>query len=292
MIRGLMVINSQGEPIYRKVYTGLQGLGLDQALNTILQTASTLGQGQVEHTVLVRYRLSYCITGRLLFLLISDRANSEDEVSRILTRFMLEFQNMFQATLKTESPDVSLFSEFDDMADELVGSLSVKLALAGFGGVGKTTMRKLLRHEDIPLEYRPTMFGDTKPVAIEELRPYSIILFDFAGQERFMVAWDLLIRGSEFVFIVVDSTPAGVKRTKEMILPLVKNKVPYAQLYVIANKQDMQGAMPIADIEKLFGVKTFPMVAIDEGNRDQLTAILHDAIFQVAGAEEEVEALS
>jgi ADP-ribosylation factor-like protein 1 len=289
MIRGLMVINNQGQPIYRKVYTGLQGLALDQALNTILQTASTLGQGQVEHTVLVRYRLSYCITGRQLFLLISDRANSEEEVGKILTRFMLEFQNMFQATLKTESTDLTLFSEFDDMADELAGSLSVKLALAGFGGVGKTTMRKLLRHEDIPLEYRPTMFGDTKPVAIEELRPYNIILFDFAGQERFMVAWDLLIKGSEFVFLVVDSTTAGVKRTKEMILPLVRSKVPYAQLYVIANKQDMQGAMAVSEIEKAFGIKTFPMVAIDEGKREQLTAILRDAIFQLPGQEQEVE---
>ncbi len=37
MIRGLMVINNQGQPVYRKVYTGLQGLALDQALNTILQ---------------------------------------------------------------------------------------------------------------------------------------------------------------------------------------------------------------------------------------------------------------
>jgi small GTP-binding protein len=290
MIRGLMAINNQGQPVYRKVYTSLPGLALDQALKTILQTASTIGQGQVEHTLLVRYRISYCITGRLLFLLISDRANSEEEVHKVLIRFMLEFQNMFQATLKTESPDITVFSEFDDMADELAGSLSVKLALAGFGGVGKTTMRKLLRHEDIPLEYRPTMFGDTKPVAIEELRPYNIILFDFAGQERFMVAWDLLIKGSEFVFLVVDSTTAGVKRTKEMILPLVRSKVPYAQLYVIANKQDMQGAMPTSEIEKVFGIKTFPMVAIDEANREQLTAIIHDAIFQLPGQEQEVDA--
>jgi signal recognition particle receptor subunit beta len=124
------------------------------------------------------------------------------------------------------------------------------------------------------------MFGDTKPVAIGALHPYNITLFDFAGQERFMVAWDILIQGSEFVFVVVDSTPAGVQRTKEKILPMVRGKAPYAQFYVIANKQDLETSMTPEQIESTLGIKTFPLVAIDETSRDQLTEILYDAIFK------------
>ena len=280
MIRGFLVIDRTGQPIYTKVYTELKGLALDSALNMILQTAGTLRPAQVEHTQLIRYRLSYTIAHRHMFLLISDRVNAEEEIEKIITRFMLEFNNMFQSTLSAEDPDYSVLDDFDDMAEELVGALPVKLALAGFGGVGKTTMRKLLRREDIPLEYRPTMFGDTKPVAIGALHPYNITLFDFAGQERFMVAWDILIQGSEFVFIVVDSTPAGVDRTKEKVLPIVRGKAPYAQFYVIANKQDMENAMTPEEIESSLGIITFPLVAIDEKSRDQLTEILYDAIFK------------
>jgi len=279
MIRGLVVLNTEGRTLYQKIYTPLPGLDLSAALAMVNQVAGMMPEDRVEHTMLVRFRLSFCRARRLLFVLISDRVNNEEEIQRVMTQFILQFHNRFQSTLQLDKRDADLFKSFDENAAELAGSLPVKLSLAGFGGVGKTTMRKLLRREDIPMEYRPTMFGDTKPVAVG-IEPYKLVLFDFAGQERFMVAWDLLIAGSEIVFVVVDSTPAGVRRTKEVILPLVRNKAPYAQVYVIANKQDLQGAMPASEIEREMGLPTFPLVAIRPESRERLIAILRHAIFQ------------
>ena len=165
------------------------------------------------------------------------------------------------------------------IAIKTIQRLPVKIGLIGFGGVGKTTTLKLIRQEEVPLEYVPTIFGDRKPLAVP-IGPYRVIVFDFAGQKRFMSAWDILIRGSEVIFVMTDSTPANVEATKQEILPLVYSKAPYAKKYAIANKQDLPGALPPSEVGRRLGLKAFGMVAIDPSYREKMLNIIREAVLE------------
>ena len=160
---------------------------------------------------------------------------------------MIFLSNKILSKYESELPPQE---EMKKIALMTIQRLPVKIGFIGFGGVGKTTTLKLLRQEEVPLEYVPTIFGDRRPLAVP-VGPYRVIVFDFAGQKRFMSAWDILIRGSEVIFVMTDSTPANVDATKEEILPLVLTKAPYAKKYAIANKQDLPGALTPEEVRNL-----------------------------------------
>ena len=54
------------------------------------------------------------------------------------------------------------------------------------------------------------------------------------------------------------------------------------RLACIGNKQDLPEAMPIADIERILGIKTYTMVASDPENRVKMITIFGD-ILEMSG---------
>jgi signal recognition particle receptor subunit beta len=80
--------------------------------------------------------------------------------------------------------------------------------------------------------------------------------------------------------MVTDSSSEGVQRTKDIVLPIIKERLPYSRTIVIANKQDLPGALKPQEIEKVLGVKAFGMIGNDPNSRDMWISILKDVIFE------------
>ncbi|MFW9799758.1 MAG: ADP-ribosylation factor-like protein [Candidatus Thorarchaeota archaeon] len=158
----------------------------------------------------------------------------------------------------------------------------LKIALVGEGGVGKTTTLHLLLGETPPTQYVPTIALNLETVENIRFGNYSLVLWDFAGQERFRKLWRFYFHGADVIFLVCDSSLRNVIISKD-ILKLIRRDAPKVPLFAIANKQDKPNVMKPDVVQKILGVPTYPMVAIDKGRRDEMLRILMNAAATYVG---------
>jgi len=160
----------------------------------------------------------------------------------------------------------------------------LKVSLVGEGGVGKTTLLRLLKGDKPPVEYVPTIALSIEQIEATRYGTYSIIVWDFAGQERFRRLWSIYFRGSDIVFLITDSTLNNVIATKS-ILDIIRKDAPGVPVWAIANKQDLDGALSPQLVERILGVRAFGMVAIDPNRRAEMLRILLDAVDKYIGTQ-------
>jgi small GTP-binding protein len=158
----------------------------------------------------------------------------------------------------------------------------LKIALVGEGGVGKTTTLHLLLGDTPPLQYVPTIALNLETVENIRFGNYSLVLWDFAGQERFRMLWRFYFHGADVIFLVCDSALRNVIISKD-ILKLIKRDAPKVPVFALANKQDKPNAMKPEVVQKILGIPTYPMVAIDKSRRDEMLRILMNAAAQYVG---------
>ena len=161
-------------------------------------------------------------------------------------------------------------------------TIRLKIALVGEGGVGKTTTLHLLLGDTPPLQYVPTIALNLETVENIRFGNYSLVLWDFAGQERFRKLWRFYFHGADVIFLVCDSSLRNVIISKD-ILKLIKRDAPKVPVFAMANKQDKPNAMKPEVVQKILGIPTYPMVAIDKARRDEMLGILMTAASQYVG---------
>ena len=159
----------------------------------------------------------------------------------------------------------------------------IKLTLAGYGAVGKTTIFKLLKGVAAPAAYFPTIGAnvDREDILIRNAR---IRVWDLAGQEQYHRTWPIFLRNSKLVLLVTDSSRTNVERSKNLI-NLVKTIEPKAIIIGIANKQDMPNRLSPQEIESILGVKSYGLVAIDTSYREKITDVVAKGIAEIVAKE-------
>jgi small GTP-binding protein len=139
--------------------------------------------------------------------------------------------------------------------------------------VGKTSIVTLLSDDKVVVNYQQTIglnFG------FLNVGDYEVSLFDIAGQDRFQFLWRGLTRGSKVIFIVTDSTRENLLKTKDIVQKYAN--LPGTTFKIIANKQDLPGALNPKEVENTLGLKTYGMVATDIGKKIVMSQILREAI--------------
>jgi small GTP-binding protein len=159
----------------------------------------------------------------------------------------------------------------------------VKLTLAGYGAVGKTTIFKLLKGVAAPAAYFPTIGAnvDREDILVRSSR---IRVWDLAGQEQYHRTWPIFLRNSKLVLLVTDSSRTNVERSKNLI-NLVKTIEPKAVIIGIANKQDLPNRLSPQEIESILGVKSYGLVAIDTSYREKIIDVVAKGIAEAQAKE-------
>ncbi len=260
---------------YRHFGKALSPEVFDNLLRDLRKEAFGRGGKNLDIYDYYKYRVAFA-TERdlgLMFIFITGLTDSQEAIKKELLRCKKDFLNLFEDILQVEH-DASTFEMFDPTIDAIHRNMRPKISLVGFSGVGKTTITKLIKAEEIPMKHIPTITGDIATIKIGKLHFH---LWDFAGQEQFSYLWNNFIKGSDAVLLITDSTLENVEKSK-FFLELIKEQAPNAHAAVIGNKQDLEEALKPDQIEKIIGLKAYKMIATEAGNRDKMIQIIADIL--------------
>ncbi|MFX1261691.1 MAG: ADP-ribosylation factor-like protein [Promethearchaeota archaeon] len=212
----------------------------------------------------------------LLLVYVTDAHEDERAITDKLRDGAIAIKNrILQSGLQT------MINEYEFIIESSIIT-KLKIALVGEGGVGKTTTLHLLLGDTPPTQYVPTIALNLETVENIRFGNYSLVLWDFAGQERFRKLWRFYFHGADVIFLVCDSSLRNVIISKD-ILKLIRRDAPKVPLFAIANKQDKPNVMKPEVVQKILGVPTYPMVAIDKSRRDEMLRILMNAAATYVG---------
>jgi len=153
-----------------------------------------------------------------------------------------------------------------------IQDLKPKISLVGYPGVGKTTITNLIRSEDIPIKHDSKINGN---VATLKIGKFFFYIQDYTGKEQFSFLWEEFIKDSDLILLVTDSTSENIEKSK-FFLEIIKKQAQDARTVIIGNKQDVDNAIEPSEIEKILGLKTYPLVAIDSTDRQKMTQVIID----------------
>jgi len=215
----------------------------------------------------------YVESANIYFIFITSTFDDMERNREEITKLKDEFLNLF-SDLLDQNLESTLLDVLNPVVDGIQKNLRAKVSLVGFPGVGKTTITKLIKEEEIPTVHSPTITGDKAVIKIGKL---VINILDFAGQEQFSYLWKTFIKGSDAVLIITDSTLENVDKSR-FFIDLIRDEAPYAFAAIIGNKQDLPIALTVEQIEAQLGLKTYSMIAIDPKNRTRMIQIISDVL--------------
>ncbi len=277
MLRQIIVLK-KNDILYRRYFgNALNNSEIEDLSFKIWSTVKKRIDKKTDHFDYFKYRISYDVDldSGLIFIFITGLV---DDYFRVIKPHLSGFKKLFSDMINIEKSKIELslieIEHLNSIADPLHKKLKPKIAVVGFSGVGKTTIKKLIKLDEIPLQHVPTITGDIATIKLGKL---FFNLFDFAGQDEFKFMWKSFIKGSDAVLLITDSTPYNINKSK-FFIDLMEKEVPYARSAVIGNKQDLKEAMDIKEIEKELGLITYPMIANRAENRERMIQILAEIL--------------
>ncbi|NHJ12959.1 MAG: GTP-binding protein [Candidatus Thorarchaeota archaeon] len=261
MIREIHIFKD-GQTLFKDVIVENKDLDTDSVMTLVTSSARKMQEWKIDSMEINRYRFVYMNSHDTQFIVTIDRQSSLQKVNEAMMSLVSNFMMVFENILEGDEWNTADFSPFEIGFRKIVGTIPVKLCLAGHGGTGKTTLLELatLPSRGPPQEYVPTFFGD-KALLKADFDPYVFSVFDLGGQDRFVQEWGKIIRSGSLVVIVTDSTEANMEWTKRVAYPVLKTELPYARAIAVANKQDLPGALSPEEVGEKLGVPAYGMQA-------------------------------
>lgn len=276
MIRAVVIFDSRDREIFYTSYANY-AINLSFTSNIVLSIKDLLAR-RFENIIVGKYSLGFLFEPDYTILVLADRSNKESEIYEVITMINNAISSIFSDGITEESfSNEEKRDQFEEKLEEIIKKIPIKITFVGSGGVGKTTMVRLLARGIISHEYQPTIFADVEHLDIT-IGAFSLSLFTVAGQEQYRRTWDVVSESTDIAILVLDSTPDNLREMREIIYPRIRQLAPYARYVAIANKQDLPNAIPPAIIEEQLGIPTYGMIAIHPEAREKLLSILERII--------------
>ncbi|QEE17251.1 GTP-binding protein [Promethearchaeum syntrophicum] len=281
MIKHVNILTLDGKSLLFREYGATK---VDQDLLAGFMSAFSgfmkeISRSEIKSTVTGNSKFIYSFTDQIMIVICTDIKDNEEEIYPILETIFSQFLEKYSDLFKNNKWDGerTIFKEFKENVDKIVLG-PIKVSILGYGGVGKTTLTKLIIGEEINLEYVPTITADI--ATFDKMGKRSIVLWDFAGQIQFTDLWDSLLKETRIVLLVTDSSYKNVQDTKKIMEKFIE-KDSNMLIIGIANKQDLQNKLSTKFVEKILNVPTFGMIAINPNYRIMIHEILNEFIEKI-----------
>lgn len=139
---------------------------------------------------------------------------------------------------------------FTKIWQRMVSKEEMRLLMLGLDAAGKTTVLYKLKLGEVVTTI-PTVGFNVESV---EYKNISFTVWDVGGQDKIRRLWRYYFQGTQGLVFVVDSSDRDrVEDAREELMNVLgEDEMRDAALLVLANKQDLPGAMPAAELtEKL-----------------------------------------
>ncbi|XP_017686872.1 PREDICTED: ADP-ribosylation factor-like protein 14 [Lepidothrix coronata] len=130
------------------------------------------------------------------------------------------------------------------------------IVMLGLDSAGKSTLLYKLRYKDTFLT-TPTIGFNVD--MIETGRDFTLTFWDVGGQEKMRQVWSNFLEGTDGLLYVVDSSDKRrlEESRREFELILKNESIKNVPVVVLANKQDLPGALNAEEITRRFKMKKY-----------------------------------
>ena len=223
---------------------------------------------------------SYSVNYNLIFIIVIDKDDLEEEAKIKVDLMKNEFINKYKRYLENWSGDISVFNEFDKFVEENI-FIPPKILITGELGVGKTTIIEILPGEtiiELDDELNEIINKSVKINNLNGIKEYTIREVDLNELANNLNLYKDLLASNDIVLIVSNSAASNLGRTQELLSKL-KPKFQKADLYLIANFQDLEDtAFKPKKIEETFNIKTYGFSAIKNDSKNKMLSILREIL--------------
>lgn len=161
---------------------------------------------------------------------------------------LLFLQPIFYFPLNKSKEMGGLLSYFKS----LLGSREMRILILGLDGAGKTTILYRLQVGEVVTTI-PTIGFNVEQVTYKNLK---FQVWDLGGQTSIRPYWRCYFSNTDAIIYVVDSIDRdriGISK-EELVSMLKEDELKKSILVVLANKQDIDGAMSVAEVHQALGL--------------------------------------
>jgi ADP-ribosylation factor-like protein 1 len=141
---------------------------------------------------------------------------------------------------------------FSSLLSRLWGSKEVRILILGLDGAGKTTILYRLQIGEVVTTI-PTIGFNVETVTYKNIK---FQVWDLGGQTSIRPYWRCYYANTDAIIYVVDSVDRERMATsqEELFSMLEEEELKDAAVVVLANKQDMEGAMTHTEVSDALGL--------------------------------------
>jgi small GTP-binding protein len=143
---------------------------------------------------------------------------------------------------------------FSKIWDKLLGKKDVRILMVGLDAAGKTTILYQLKMGET-VKTIPTIGFNVETLEYKNL---NFTVWDVGGQDKIRVLWKHYYQNTDGLIFVVDSNDVDriEDAAEELKKMLAEEELKDCCVLVLANKQDLNGALPPNKVKEKLGMES------------------------------------